>query len=46
MGGPPAGVLLGIPSLHARRPDVLEIALRKGRRPQVEAYWDGCTYVL
>ena len=29
-----------------RLPDVLEIALRGKRRPHVEAYWDGCVYVL
>jgi hypothetical protein len=29
-----------------RLPDVLEIALRGKRRPRVEAFWDGCAYVL
>jgi len=29
-----------------RLPDVLEIALRGKRRPHVEAYWDGCSYML
>ena len=29
-----------------RRPDVLEIGLRGSRRPRVEAYRDGCAYVL
>jgi hypothetical protein len=27
-------------------PDVLEIGLRGKRRPQVEAYWDGCLFAL
>jgi hypothetical protein len=27
-------------------PDVLEIALRGGRRPRVEAYWDGCLMAM
>jgi hypothetical protein len=29
-----------------RVPDVLEIGLRGGRRPRVEAYWDGCLIAL
>ena len=29
-----------------RRPDVLEIEVRGKRRPDVEAYWDGCIYAL
>jgi hypothetical protein len=29
-----------------RLPDVLEIALRGRRHPRVEAFWDGCAYVL
>jgi hypothetical protein len=29
-----------------RNPDVLEIGLRGRRRPQVEAYWDGCRFAL
>jgi hypothetical protein len=29
-----------------RVPDVLEIALKGKRRPHVEAYWDGCSYML
>ena len=28
------------------RPDVLEIGLRGGRRPRVEAYWDGCLMAM
>jgi hypothetical protein len=28
------------------RPDVLEIGLRGRRHPRVEAYWDGCAFVL
>jgi hypothetical protein len=27
-------------------PDVLEIGLHGRRRPRVEAYWDGCRFVL
>jgi hypothetical protein len=30
----------------ALRPDVLEIGLRGGRRPRVEAYWDGCLMAM
>ena len=29
-----------------RMPDVLEIGLRGKRHPRVEAYWDGCSYML
>jgi hypothetical protein len=29
-----------------RFPDVLEIGLKGGRRPRVEAYWDGCLFAL
>ena len=29
-----------------RMPDVLEIGLRGRRHPRVEAYWDGCSFVL
>jgi hypothetical protein len=29
-----------------RAPDVLEIGLGGRRRPQVEAYWDGCRIAL
>jgi hypothetical protein len=29
-----------------RLPAVLEIGLRGRRRPRVEAYWEGCLYVL
>jgi hypothetical protein len=29
-----------------RLPDFLEIGLRGRRHPRVEAYWDGCSYVL
>lgn len=29
-----------------RVPDVLEIGLHGGRRPRVEAYWDGCRIAL
>jgi hypothetical protein len=29
-----------------RRPDVLEIGMRGRRHPRVEAYWDGCAFVL
>ena len=29
-----------------RVPDVLEIGLHGRRRPQVEAYWDGCRIAL
>ena len=28
------------------RPDVLELGLRAGRRPRVEAYWDGCLMAM
>jgi len=41
-----AGLQVWFRAPAGRRPDVLEIGLRKGRRPQVEAYWDGCAYVL
>jgi hypothetical protein len=29
-----------------RTPDVLEIGVHGKRRPQVEAYWDGCRFAL
>ncbi len=29
-----------------RRPDTLEIAMHGRRRPQVEAYWDGCRMAM
>ena len=29
-----------------RVPDVLEIGVHGRRRPQVEAYWDGCRFAL
>jgi len=29
-----------------RRPDVLEVGLRGRRHPRVEAYWEGCAFVL
>jgi hypothetical protein len=29
-----------------RQPDVLEIGMRGRRHPRVEAYWDGCAFVL
>ena len=28
------------------RPDVLEVGLRGGRRPRIEAYWDGCLMAM
>jgi hypothetical protein len=28
------------------RPGVLEIGLRGGRRPKLEAYWDGCLMAM
>ncbi len=54
---PPPG-LSGFSPVHAdslevwfrapagRMPDVLEIGMRGRRHPRVEAYWDGCTFVL
>jgi hypothetical protein len=33
-------------ALAGRAPDVLEIGLHGKRRPRVEAYWDGCLFVL
>ena len=29
-----------------RQPDVLEIDVRGRRRPRIEAYWEGCAFVL
>jgi len=29
-----------------RQPDFLEIGMRGRRHPRVEAYWDGCAFVL
>ena len=29
-----------------RMPDVLEIGMRGRRHPQVEAYWDGCSFAV
>jgi hypothetical protein len=29
-----------------REPDVLEISMKGKRHPRVEAYWDGCSYML
>jgi len=28
------------------QPDVLEVGLRGGRRPRIEAYWDGCLMAM
>jgi hypothetical protein len=33
-------------SVGGLAPDVLEIGLRGGRRPRVEAYWDGCLMAM
>jgi hypothetical protein len=41
-----AGLDLWFRAPAGRRPDFLEIGLRGRRRPRVEAYWDGCSYVL
>ncbi len=41
-----AGLQVWFRAPAGRFPDVLGIGLHKGRRPQVEAYWDGCAYVL
>lgn len=40
------GVNVRFRRLGSREPEVLEIGLRGGRRPRVEAYWDGCRYAI
>ena len=42
----PDGVEIWFRAPAGRIPDVLEIGLRGRRRPQVEAYWDGCRFAL
>ncbi len=39
------GVEIWFRAPAGRVPDVLEIGVRGRRRPQVEAYWDGCRIV-
>ena len=41
-----AGLDLWFRAPAVRLPDFLEIGLRGRRHPRVEAYWDGCSYVL
>jgi hypothetical protein len=43
---PADGVQLRFRRLGSREPAVLQIALHGRHRPQVEAYWDGCLFVL
>lgn len=43
---PQAGVEIWFRAPADRVPDVLEIGLHGRRRPQVEAYWDGCRFAL
>jgi hypothetical protein len=41
-----AGLDLWFRAPAGRQPDVLEIDVRGRRHPRVEAYWEGCAYVL
>ena len=41
-----AGLDLWFRAPSGRLPEVLEIGLRGRRRPRVEAYWEGCLFVL
>jgi hypothetical protein len=41
-----AGMEIWFRAPGGRVPDVLEISLHGRRRPRVEAYWDGCQFVL
>ena len=41
-----SGLDLWFRAPSGRRPDVLEIGVRGRRHPRVEAYWEGCAYVL
>jgi hypothetical protein len=41
-----AGLDIWFRAPAGRLPDVLEIGLRGRRRPQVCAYWDGCSFAL
>lgn len=41
-----AGLDLWFRAPAGRLPEVLEIGLRGRRRPRVEAYWEGCLFVL
>ena len=43
---PADGVQLQFRRLGRREPAVLQLALHGRHRPQVEAYWDGCLFVL
>ena len=43
---PSANLHIWFRAPSGRHPGVLEIALRQGRRPRLEAYWDSCAYVL
>ena len=40
------GVEIWFRAPAGRLPDVLEIGLHGRRHPRVEAYWDGCQFVL
>jgi hypothetical protein len=42
----PAAVELWFRAPGGRLPAVLGVGLRRGRRPRVEAYWEGCLFVL
>ena len=41
-----AGMEIWFRAPGGRVPDVLEIGLHGRRRPRVEAYWDGCQFML
>ena len=40
------GVELYVKAAAGRLPDELDIGVRGRRRPRVEAYWNGCAYVV
>ena len=42
----PGGLTVHFRGASGQRPDVLEIALKGKRRPQVIAYWDGCLMAM
>ncbi len=43
---PSAGLEVWFRAPAGRRPDVLGIGVRGRRHPRVEAYWEGCAFVL
>jgi hypothetical protein len=45
-GTTPTGLQVFFRSVGGLQPDVLEVALTRGRHPKVAAYWDGCLMAM